>query len=191
VEPGEVEAVLGRHPQVDTARVRPEPARGLVAYVRGTADPAELRAFAAAALPRELLPEHIVPVSEFPVTANGKLDWVALAALPAPARAQPTSPEPRTWAEREIAGVWADVLGSRMHGPLGVGDDFFALGGHSLSLMRVAGLLAERFGVDVSLGELFDDPTILGMTAAVLRAQLARTDPDRAAELLSAAGGSE
>ncbi|ONI84921.1 hypothetical protein ALI22I_31135 [Saccharothrix sp. ALI-22-I] len=139
VEPGEIEALLRAHPDVEHAVVvaRDEPKR-LVAYVVG--ETAGLREHLASKLPDYLVPSAFVALDAFPLTPNGKLDR---AALPAPVVGDTPEGyvEPRTPAERRVADVWSDVLGVPK---VGAHDDFFSLGGDSIlavrALSRLGGL---------------------------------------------------
>ncbi|MFD4790914.1 phosphopantetheine-binding protein, partial [Streptomyces sp. NPDC058459] len=127
------------------------------------------------------LPEYMVPlvavVDALPVTPNGKLDRRA---LPAPAAA-PTGHEPPDGEIEElVAAVWSAVLGVE-----GVGrhDDFFALGGHSLSATRVAARLRRSLAFELPLHTLFEQRTVAALAAAVetaLLADIAASTPDDA-----------
>jgi amino acid adenylation domain-containing protein len=170
VEPAEVEAALTAHPDVASAAVAvrqagPEDLR-LVAYVvpRPGAAPtaAELRAHAAASLPRHMVPSAFVSLPALPRTASGKLDRAALAP-PGSEIARPGAGEPpRTPAEEVVAGIWADVL--RVDA-VGRREDFFALGGHSLLAIQVVARLRQAFGHDVPATLLFEAPTVAELTA--------------------------
>ncbi|MFJ4762821.1 amino acid adenylation domain-containing protein [Streptomyces diastaticus] len=164
VEPGEIEGVLTAHPAVVGGAVVPRAAKDgltqLVAYAvlaeDGRTDPAGLRSHLAARLPGHMVPAACVLVDALPLTANGKLDT---AALPAPdfaalaGGARPTTPE-----QRLVCGLFEEVL--RLPGDsVGTGDDFFGLGGHSLSATRLLALLRERSGTDIAISVLFDTPT--------------------------------
>jgi amino acid adenylation domain-containing protein len=147
VEPGEVEAALTAHPGVRAAAVVAVDGQ-LVAYVVG-AVPA--RGFLSERLPAALVPAVFVELEELPLTANGKVDRGALPA-PGPIRSGPPYTAPRTIAEKEVANAWAELLDLP---EVGVDDDFFRLGGSSLSLTR----LASRLG-DVPLSALFTATTV-------------------------------
>ncbi|MCO5968360.1 non-ribosomal peptide synthetase [Actinoallomurus soli] len=145
VEPGEVEAALSAHPSVRAAAVVAVDGR-LVAYVAGAAPSRE---FLFERLPAALVPAVFVELAELPLTANGKVDR---AALPTPDLSRPAYTAPRTIAEKEVAGAWAELLDLPQ---VGVHDDFFHLGGSSLLLTRLAGRLG-----DVPLPALFTATTV-------------------------------
>lgn len=162
IEPGEIEALLARHPDVATAAVvvrEDTPGvRRLVAYVLPAAgrdpDPAELRGHTAGALPAHMVPSAFVTVPALPRTVAGKLDEKA---LPAPDLGAPASGRrPRTPREDLLCEAFAAVLGVP---GVGVDDDFFALGGHSLLAMRLAARVRAALGAEVSLRTVFDAPT--------------------------------
>ncbi|GHF53719.1 amino acid adenylation domain-containing protein/non-ribosomal peptide synthase protein (TIGR01720 family) [Amycolatopsis bartoniae] len=170
VEPGEIEAVLLGHPAVAEAAVvarEDQPGdRRLVAYVvpDGAApEPAALRAWLRRSLPAHLVPSAFVVLGRLPLTRNGKLDRRALPAPEGRPEGTPYAP-PRTAAEREVAAIWADVLGVRR---AGVADNFFELGGDSILSMRIVSRVREVFGVHVSPRAVFSTP-VLGDFAAAL-----------------------
>ena len=165
VEPGEVEAVLLRHPGVRRAVVTARPdAAGtmrLVAYVVGGATAADLRDHARAALPEYMVPAAFVTLDALPLTPAGKVDRRA---LPAPDLAAGEAASPRTELEEVLAGIWAEVLGV---GTVGVYDDFFALGGHSLLVTQVAARARRALGVELPFRDLFRAPTVAAAAARV------------------------
>ncbi|MBD0695624.1 amino acid adenylation domain-containing protein [Streptomyces sp. CBMA123] len=166
IELGEIEAVLAAHPAVaDAAVVVREDAPGdqrLVGYVVGTAGPEALRAHTAAGLPAHMVPSAVVPLDRLPLTANGKLDRRALPAPDAPAAG--AGRPPRSPREQQLCQLFAEVLGSAT---VGVEDDFFALGGHSLLVVRLAGRIREVLGLDVGIGTLFQAPSVAALDAAL------------------------
>jgi amino acid adenylation domain-containing protein len=171
VEPAEVEAALEDHPAVAQAAVLPRgdgDDRRLVAWWVpadgfGEAAEADLRAHLAARLPEPMVPAAWVRLDALPLTANRKLDRDALPEPPRPAAGTPAEP-PATATEAALAEIWSEVLGT---GAPGRGDDFFALGGHSLRLVQVLARVAERFGVELPVREAFAAPTLTGMAAAL------------------------
>ncbi|MEW1551688.1 amino acid adenylation domain-containing protein [Streptomyces tsukubensis] len=168
IEPGEVEAVVAAHPRVARAAVVARSGAGgdqLVAYTvpapdGGEPDTAELRAFVAERLPHYMVPSAFVTLERLPLSPNGKLDHRALPAPEltgsAPYRA------PRTPREEVLAGLFADVLGV---GRVGVDDDFFDLGGHSLRATRLVGRIRTVLMVDVPMRVVFQSPTVAGLAA--------------------------
>jgi amino acid adenylation domain-containing protein len=171
IEPGEIEAALTRHPGVAQAVVVPRPdgtaaGRGqrLVAYVvpppgRLAGAPDELRAFLRRSLPDFMIPAAFVELGTVPLLPNGKVDR---AALPGPetARRPASAVEPRTDLERTIAAVLAEVLGLDR---LALDENFFDLGGHSLAMIRAAGILEQRLGRTLPVLDLFRFPTVAAL----------------------------
>ncbi|OUC95161.1 non-ribosomal peptide synthetase [Streptosporangium minutum] len=151
IEPGEVEAVLSRHPEVTQVSVLARDNR-LVAYTVGTAAPEELRRFAARALPEYMVPSSVVPLDALPLTPNGKVDR---AALPEPDVAV-SSRGPRTPAEELLCRLFAQVLGLEQ---VGVDDGFFDLGGDSISVIRLVSR-ARQEGVTITPREVFARQTV-------------------------------
>jgi amino acid adenylation domain-containing protein len=167
IEPGEVEAVLRRHPGVRECAVivredHPGDPR-LVAYVAGDAEPDAFRAHLRRRLPEYMVPAAFVPVDTLPLTPNGKLDRRA---LPAPeyVDVRERYVAPRTDAETAMAAIWAEVLGREQ---VGVHDNFFALGGHSLLAMRIISRVRAEFGVELAVRVLFESPTVAGAAEQV------------------------
>ncbi|RSD12022.1 non-ribosomal peptide synthetase [Amycolatopsis eburnea] len=168
VEPGEVEAVLRRHPAVADTTVAARDGR-LVAYVVG--ETAGLRDWLRDRLPGHLVPTAYVSLDALPLTRHGKVDRRA---LPEPGReAAAEFVAPRTDVERRLAAIWASVLGVDR---VGVTDSFFELGGDSLLSMRIASRVRAELGVEVSPRVLFAAPT-LGAFAAALPTGQVPVDP--------------
>jgi acyl carrier protein len=166
IELGEIEAVLRGHEAVRQAVVvaRDGGAGGarLVGYVvaEGGAgvEAAELRRAAGERLPEYMVPAMIVVLDELPLTRNGKVD---LDALPAPEAVRTPSDEryvaPRNEIEETITRIWQEVLQVER---IGVHDNFFDAGGHSLLMVQVHNRLGEVFGKGISIVEMFGKPTI-------------------------------
>jgi amino acid adenylation domain-containing protein len=166
IEPGEIEAVLRRHEKVQEAVVvvREDPSADmrLVGYVVAeggeTVEVGELRRMLSERLPEYMLPSFLVVLDELPLTRNGKVD---LSALPAPEAVRQPPDEhyvaPRNEIEEAITRIWQEVLGVER---IGVHDNFFDAGGHSLLMVHVHNKLSEAFGKDVSIVEMFAKPTI-------------------------------
>ncbi|WP_344407554.1 amino acid adenylation domain-containing protein, partial [Dactylosporangium fulvum] len=160
IEPGEVAAVLSEHAGVSQAVVVAVEGR-LVAYVVG--DPGDLREWAAARLPDHLVPAAVVTLDRIPVTVAGKVDRKA---LPAPDFTAGAG-TPRTPAEEILCGLFAEVLGLPA---VGTGDDFFALGGHSLTATALAARIRAVFGTALPIRAVFDAPTVAAPAADLDRA---------------------
>jgi nonribosomal peptide synthetase DhbF len=170
IEPGEVEAVLSRHPQVRQAAVlarEDQPGRRqLVGYVvpvpGGAVDAGAVRTHAATLLPDYMVPAAVVTLERLPLTANGKLDR---AALPAPDFARPApGRDPRSPVEEVVCGLFAEVL--RLE-TVGAEDSFFDLGGDSLLAMRLIARVRAVLDAEVSIRGLFTTPTPAGVARSL------------------------
>ena len=177
IELGEIEAVLGQHSAVqDTVVLAREDHPGdrrLVAYVIPT-DPAlasvpELRGFLIQRLPLTMVPSTFVLCERFPLTPNGKVDRQA---LPAPSGARPALgpayDAPQTPAQEGLVRIWTEVLELE---PIGIRDNFFALGGHSLSAVVVLTRIQADFGVTLPLQTIFEAPTVAELATRLDAAQ--------------------
>lgn len=139
-------------------------------------DPARLTAALAERLPRHMVPSRAFVVSSLPVTTNGKLDTRAmrqmLADTPAPdTTARAVGDRARDTTEWRLLTLWRQALKSPQ---LGLDDDFFAHGGHSLLAVRLAGRIADEFGVELPLHAFFTHRTVASL-AAHLRGELGAT----------------
>jgi acyl-coenzyme A synthetase/AMP-(fatty) acid ligase len=187
VEPGEVEAVLGRHPEVAEAAVVAVASGGdgrhLAAYVvprreRGPAPGEEtawldgLRRYLAAELPPFMVPAGLAALDALPLSALGKVDRAALPPLPGagpgPSHAFAA---PRHPLEATLAAIWQRVLGVPR---VGRDDNFFDLGGHSLLLVRVNAELARCLTAETSILDLFRFPTVRALAAHLARGRRPR-----------------
>ena len=184
IELGEVEAVLRSHDGVREAVAIVRAARGetqLVAYVvpqHATApNAAQLRSYLRTRLPEVMVPAFIVSIDTIPLSPNGKLDRRALPDPLDVPTAAPAEAGALSAIERTVAEAWTTVLGGKQFGR---DDNFFDVGGHSLSAMRVHAVLQPIFGPAVSLRILFEHPTV-----SALARHLAGTGP---ADGASAAG---
>ncbi|WP_456424977.1 non-ribosomal peptide synthetase [Rhodocaloribacter sp.] len=166
IELGEVEAALRRHPAVRDAAAavredRPGDRR-LAAYVTGDGvREAELRAHLRALLPGFMIPSDVVVLDALPRTPSGKVDRRALP-RPGAARSEagPSYVPPRNEVERGLAALWAEALDRER---VGVEDDFFALGGHSLRAVEMLARVEQRFGRRLPLAAVFEAPTVAAL----------------------------
>ncbi len=180
VEPGEIESALRAHPGVASVAVLPRTDVAgdatLVAYVvprqagyavshgdRPTVK--TLAEWLAAQLPSYMVPGEIVLLDTLPLTANGKVDRVALAALSVPiADVDSSRVAPRTPTETVVARIWCDVL---KRDEIGVTESFLDVGGHSLLAIRVLGRISKELGVRLPLRTLFETPTVERVAALI------------------------
>jgi amino acid adenylation domain-containing protein len=180
IELGEIEAALASHPAVKSCTVlarEDEPGtKRLAGYLVSKNDTApasgELRAFLNESLPEYMVPVHFIVLDALPLTHNGKVDRTALPAPSALIAGTGKGGAPTTQTQIKIAAIWRELL--KTDG-IGIGDDFFDLGGHSLAATALIQRLRSAFGVEVRLAALFDQPTIAGLSDAV--DILALTDP--------------
>ncbi len=168
VELGEIEATLAQHGAIDEVVVIAREDEGdktekrLVAYLVSKSDPkptvSALRRFLQERLPDYMVPTGFVNLEAFPLTPNGKVDRKA---LPAPEGGRPELESafvaPQNEIERAIAGVWQEVLGVEQ---VGIDDNFFDLGGHSLLLVQVQSKLKKVLDREFSIVDLFKYPSI-------------------------------
>ncbi|MFE7319214.1 amino acid adenylation domain-containing protein, partial [Streptomyces sp. NPDC057555] len=189
IEPAEIETHFTTRPDIAQAAVllredHPGDQR-LVAYLvpaaDATPDPAELRTHAAAHLPAYLVPSAVVLLDTLPLTPNGKLDR---SALPAPGLTNATdapSRAPRTAQERLLCDLFATTLNADH---IGIDDNFFERGGHSLLAMRLVAAVRAEFDAEVGVRDVFEAPTVAALAARLDAARpatalppLVRTEP--------------
>ncbi|WP_298737349.1 non-ribosomal peptide synthetase [uncultured Chitinophaga sp.] len=159
IEPGEIENALLSHPDITNAVVNAvtskDGEKALVAYLVGSEhlSTADIRNHIARQLPAHMLPVHYVQLETFPLTTNGKVDKKK---LPAPSNAgldqSTTYVSPTNVTEQQLANIWQDILGKEK---VGIYDNFFDLGGHSLTAIRLASQLQRAFHVKVDLRDIF------------------------------------
>lgn len=189
LELGEIEAVLRQQATVREAVVilredEPDHPR-LVGYVvpaSTTFEAETVRQDLSRILPDYMVPAALVPLPELPLTPNGKVDRQA---LPRPEQQQ-LQPKifvaPRNPTEQMIAEIWAEVLGIEQ---VGIEDNFFALGGHSLMATQVVSRLRSAFQVEFSLQALFEAPTVAGIAPLITQQLATQTDDQLLAQMLA------
>ncbi|HEY5854409.1 MAG TPA: amino acid adenylation domain-containing protein [Aldersonia sp.] len=183
IELGEVAAALETHPSVRTAVVTAQSDEvlgdRLIGYVvpRAAVQVEALRSHLAGRLPAYMVPSAIVVLDALPLTANGKLDRKS---LPAPEfESRPFRP-PSTPIEQQVAAAYREVLGAES---VGLDDDFFALGGHSLMATRAVARMRAATGVAVRVQWLFSAPSVAGLAALIADAATQPMVTDDAAGL--------
>jgi len=167
------------------------PAREEEAQTREAASPAaaaaparlsveEMRAALQEKLPAFMVPSAFVVLDALPLTPNGKVNRNA---LPRPAAERPAGAgqAPRTQTERELAAIWSEVLGA---GPAGIDDDFFEVGGHSLTATQMVSRVRAAFAVPLTLRGFLKSPTVRSLAGAVEDTLIERADAARVDELL-------
>jgi amino acid adenylation domain-containing protein/thioester reductase-like protein len=192
IELGEIESVLVQHPGVRQAAVVAHGDRSeskcLVAFLtRPAPEPQELRAFLKERLPEYMVPSSFVLLDALPLSPNGKLDRKALPAPEQPgAELSPSFEPPQSELEKTLAGIWAEVL---QLDQVGIRDNFFDLGGHSLALVRVRSQVRDALKMEVPLQHFFAKPTIAEL--AELIEELSRTGAVPAVEAVPVASLAE
>jgi amino acid adenylation domain-containing protein len=165
IELGEIESVLATHPSVQTVIVRDQKRADdnrLVAYIipvqKDISNTSELRHFLQDKLPDYMVPAAFIILEAFPLTPSGKID---IRALPAPDQTRPdmetTYVAPQSELERTLAAVWQEALGVEK---VGIQDNVFDLGAHSVLIIQVRKKLGEMLKQDIPVVQLFKYPTI-------------------------------
>jgi acyl carrier protein len=188
VELEEVESVLKQHPTVrDVAVVvedfaipnpenseletrNPKLAQCLVAYIVSNEEDSQnlhdlLFSYVSARLPDYMAPAHFVVMEQLPLSPNGKLDYQALPSAQQPRSDAPIlSSAPRNDIEAKLCDIFAQVLG---RDKVGVDENFFRMGGHSLLAAQAAARVRESFGINIELRWFFEVPTVAGLAKEI------------------------
>lgn len=175
IELGEIETALLQLDKVRTAVVaavgEQQGNKRLVAYYVPEQEAAlttdELRRFLKEKLPTYMIPAHFIPVDALPLTSNGKIDRKALLAIDGLDRTQDFT-TPRTPLEETLGEVWMQILGVDR---ISIYENFFELGGSSILAIQLITKLQEVLKVKIPLGDLFDQPTVRGLAAAIEEAR--------------------
>jgi amino acid adenylation domain-containing protein len=197
IELGEIEAALARNPDIKDAVVDvrqdatgdPQMVGYVVARRPGVPSKAELKRFLKKHLPDYMIPSIWVPLEALPMASSGKVDRKSLP----PPESVPTEPAeghagPRTATEEELAGMWAEVFGIER---VGIHDNFFDLGGHSLKATQLISRIREAFVVELPLRSLFDSPTVAGLAALVEERLIAEESDEELNRMLAELEGAE
>ncbi|MFM5981778.1 MAG: amino acid adenylation domain-containing protein [Sphaerospermopsis kisseleviana] len=160
IELGEIESLLLQHSSVKEAVVilyQTDINQSLIAYVTGIDHDfgSDLKKYLKSSLPDYMIPAQIIVLDKLPLTPNGKIDRKA---LPAPnVCIESLYTAPRNDVEAQLAQLWSTVLERQ---EIGIHDNFFDLGGHSLLVIKLLNLMQEMFGQKLTLSSLFQNPTI-------------------------------
>jgi amino acid adenylation domain-containing protein len=191
VEPDEISAVLAQNPAVEgcivLARKEQHEQTELVAYVVSSEldgrKTSELRSFLSKQLPPVMIPATFVFLDRLPLTANGKVDRQA---LPVPSRdrceLQQTYVAPRTPVESILAEIWAQLL---KVDKVGIHDNFFQLGGHSLLGIQVISRIRASLKLQLPLRHLFEHPTVAELAALIVQLQAGGNEPTALCEAIA------
>jgi amino acid adenylation domain-containing protein/FkbM family methyltransferase len=190
IELGEVEAAIALHDAVRDAVVIARDEHGdkrLVAYLvfrnESESSVSELREILGKILPAYLLPSSFVVLPSLPLLPNGKVDRQA---LPAPSQSdiEPDSiyVAPRSQVEEALALTFGEVLGIER---VGIYDNFFDLGGHSLLVTKVISRLNVAFQVELPISALFNTPTVAGLADAVVLSQVNQSEDEDLSRILT------
>jgi amino acid adenylation domain-containing protein len=172
VELQAIETILKQYPAVRDAIVlsheTSQAQQELAAYVvlcRPIESAGDIRSFLRAKLPEYAVPSSFMILDALPLNSFGKLDRQALARMDSPAWKSKTEFEPpKTVTEIALARIWCDVLGVKT---VGVRDNFFDLGGHSLAATGVIARIRDRFEIDLPIRAVFEKPTLANLAAAI------------------------
>jgi amino acid adenylation domain-containing protein len=171
IEPGEIESRLTDIEDIKEAavidRTDEKGEKYLCAYVVADSeiDPAELRDTLTGTLPDYMVPSYFVQVEAIPLSPNGKVKKSALPRIEG-VQLKKTYAPPRTEVEKKLCRLWSEVLGIEEKN-IGIDDNFFQLGGHSLRATILIAKIYKTFNVRVLLGELFDRPFIRGLARLI------------------------
>ncbi len=184
IELGEIEVLLSQYPNIKDVVVM---VRGdvpgdqrLVAYLVLESDISlsveELRSFLQAKIPDYMIPSAFLLLQTLPLTANGKIDRKA---LPAPEKINTDIEQsfvpPRNSLEEQIAQIWTELLGLEK---VGIHNNFFTLGGHSLLVTQLISRIVDELGVELLIQDVFTNPTIAGLSEFVTQKLTEQVDEE-------------
>ncbi|MCU1323501.1 MAG: putative linear pentadecapeptide gramicidin synthetase LgrB [Acidobacteriaceae bacterium] len=170
IEMGEIEARIRDYPgvvaTVVTTKTELSGMKALCAYYVSSAriPPHDFRAYLTSCLPQHMVPAAFVLVREFPLTSNGKLNYDELPSPEPHDYSVAVYREPTGSTEVRLASIWEEVLATQRVGRL---DNFFALGGHSLHVMRIVAMIHTAFGVRLNIKAIFAHPLLSSMAAEI------------------------
>jgi amino acid adenylation domain-containing protein len=193
IEPGEIQSVLNEHPDIAqsvvTLREDQSGDKRLAAYYvckpGRTAGVSQLRRHLQLQLPDYMVPAAFVPLTTIPLTSSGKVDRQS---LPVPDESRPSLETKyvaaRSTVEQKLVSIWSDLLGVEQ---IGVHDNFFALGGHSLLTARLVAIIAKEFDRKLPLAVVFQHGTISEIAKLIVNPEVS----DHAAKVIPLIPGGE
>lgn len=204
IELGEIETVLGLHPAVAESVAIIYDGKGisaqdgsskvdqrLVAYVVLLPDKIatsnDLSEYLKRQLPAYMIPSKIMIIDKIPISPSGKLDRRALPGMDGLADSEAEYVAPGSSLEKELAALWAEVLGLEWDGersPIGINDNFFNLGGHSLLATQIISRVRETYQVELPVRRLFETPTIAGLSEIISDSLIENVDSEEIEALL-------
>jgi amino acid adenylation domain-containing protein len=171
IELNEIETILNEHSAIkETVVIVQENVLGnksLIAYLIALENQLEIRElkdYLRQKLANYMIPSDFVFLEKFPLNPNGKIDKKALLELDLKTNREEKSIEPRNEIERILVQIWSEVLAIDK---IGINDDFFALGGHSLSATQIVNRIISQLGVQVSFSDFLNTPTIADMAEVI------------------------
>ncbi len=170
IELGEIENQLNQHSEVKNsvviAKKEASEIKRLVIYYIAKKEESvtseDLRSYLKTKLPDYMVPSVFIPLDEFPLTPNGKINRKALSELQETFINKPLTP-PRTPIEKELVAIWTEILGVTV----GINDDFFTLGGHSLLATQIISRIRQQLKLEIPLRSLFEFPTIAQLSQII------------------------
>ncbi|HWR40730.1 MAG TPA: amino acid adenylation domain-containing protein [Patescibacteria group bacterium] len=172
VELGEIEQQLVQHPDIREAVVldrTDSQGTHLCAYLVSDRQDVseEIQGFLAKSLPDYMIPAFFVPVDQIPLTTNGKVDKQVLRELTKNLSSQVIYEAPRNETEEKLAAIWQELLGVER---VGIRDDFFRLGGHSLKVAALISQIKQTFQISLPFKSIFTDSVLADFAAVVRKA---------------------
>ena len=174
IEPREIERQLLRHEAIKEAVVidilDKQENKYLCAYFVCNEEMTlpDLRGYLLKELPEYMIPSYFIPIEKLPLTLNGKIDRKALPKSDGYINTGVEYTAPRNEIEKKLIKIWSEVLKVEK---IGINDDFFSLGGHSLKAIQVISMIHRELNVELSIKEIFKQPTIKELSGYILEAE--------------------
>ena len=161
IETDEIEYTLNQHDEVldsiVTVSTDKEGVKELIGYVKTGLKESEIRNYLKSKLPEYMIPSQVIKVDSFPLTSSGKVDRLALLNKGLKETRDSVYLAATNILEQQLVGIWEEVLGRE---PIGITDNFFDIGGHSLKAIQVVSRIQKQTGLTVQLRDVFSNPTI-------------------------------